>query len=227
MDSVCYAATLSHNSDLYAITFIYGQKAHMEVARAKYFCRLLRVKQHRIVDISFMKSLYGTSNALTDRRQKLTTAFSASLVVPARNALFLTIASAWAYSIGADKVAYGAHTGDLTHYPDCRPEFSEALARALNLGEPQANAKHLLRIISPASLSMDKKSLIKKGYAILGAKIFRTWSCYSGIKRGQTWLQCGSCESCISRRRALKLANIEDYTGYASEGYHRSRSKAE
>src|SRR5215831_10851996 len=68
LDSVCFAATLSSDSDLYAITFKYGQRAQREVAVARHFAHLLNVEQHRIVDIQFMKALYGASNALTDSR---------------------------------------------------------------------------------------------------------------------------------------------------------------
>lgn len=227
LDSVCFAATLSRDSELYAITFKYGQRAHREAAVAKYFADLLRAREHKVVDIQFMKTLYGSSNALTDTRQNLTSSFNNRLVVPVRNAIFLTIASAWAFSIGASDVAYGAHTGDLEHYPDCRPEFATALASALNLGEfgeHTEEAKHSLVIHSPASLGIDKRSLAKSGYKILSDNIFKTWSCYSdGVKRGNAWLQCGICESCISRRRAFKIAEIEDNTKYASGGSKRHR----
>ena len=228
MDSVCFAATLSPRSDVYAITFRYGQKAEREIARAKYFSNLLRLKEHRVIDIEFMKSLYGTSNSLTDNDQLITSGFSHSLVVPARNALFLTIASAWAYSIGAQKVAYGAHTGDILHYPDCRPKFALSLARALNMGESRSGAfSNCMQIISPAIFGMDKKSLAKSGYSELGNEIFKTWSCYSGVRGRGKWLHCGRCESCISRRRAFKLAHIEDHTEYASTDHKRLGSQTQ
>src|SRR3712207_9437512 len=59
------------------------------------------------------------------------------LVVPIRNAVFLTIAAAWAMSINAKVVAYGAHTGDIPHYPDCRPVFVTALKEALNIARSE------------------------------------------------------------------------------------------
>ncbi|MGH9990614.1 MAG: 7-cyano-7-deazaguanine synthase, partial [Nitrososphaera sp.] len=119
LDSVCYAASLAANDgyDLYLLTFAYGQRAEREIERSRYFARLLNAKDHKVADMGFMKSLYNKSNALTDSRQELSQEFSHSLVVPIRNAVFLTIAAAWAMSINARVVAYGAHTGDTLHYP--------------------------------------------------------------------------------------------------------------
>jgi len=221
LDSVCYAAMLASDHDIYMMTFAYGQRARREIERAKYFARILNAKDHKIIDISFMKTLYGRTNALTDLKQELTQDFSPSLVVPIRNALFITIATAWAMSINAEVVAYGAHTGDIPHYSDCRPAFVSAIAEALNIAESDsilAGLRHEITILSPAVLGLDKPRLLKAGYGMLGDKIFRTWSCYSdGTKAGGGYLPCGRCESCISRKKAFTTAEIEDKTKYATE----------
>ncbi len=219
MDSVCYAALVAQEFDIFMITFVYGQRAKREVARARMFSRILRAKGHKVVDISFMKSIYGKTNALTDAGQKLPEGFEQNIVVPIRNAIFLTIASAWAMSIGARVVAYGAHSGDTSNYPDCRPEFSQALVQALNLAEADSISSGIRQEIiirSPAIESIDKASLIKAGHKLLGDAIFQTWSCYSDGKRsGKDYLHCGRCESCINRKVALERAQIKDKTLYA------------
>ena len=102
------------------------KKANQEIRRAKLFAKTLGLKEHKIVDISFMKKLYGNTNALTSQKKKVPGKFNYSVVVPIRNGIFLSIAAAWAFSINASLVAYGAHTGD-TNYPDCRPSFSKKL----------------------------------------------------------------------------------------------------
>jgi 7-cyano-7-deazaguanine synthase len=225
LDSVCYAAMLANDYDIYIMTFAYGQRARREIERAKYFAGVLKAKDHKIIDISFMRSLYGTSNALTDSKQELTRDFSQSLVVPIRNAVFITIATAWAMSINARVVAYGAHTGDILHYPDCRPAFVSAIAEALNIAESDsivAGFRDEIRMMSPAVMGLDKPDLLKAGYGILGDKIFRTWSCYSdGVRAGGGYLPCGWCESCISRKKAFTSAQIEDRTRYATENCKR------
>jgi 7-cyano-7-deazaguanine synthase len=232
LDSVCYAASLGSKDgyDLYFLTFAYGQRAGREIDCAKYFAKVLKAKDHKVVDISFMKSLYGKSNALTDGRQELSDNFSLNLIVPVRNAIFLTIATAWAMSFNARYVAYGAHTGDILHYPDCRPAFVTAINQALNIAESDsivAGIRKEITIISPAVMGLDKAYLIKAGHKILGNKIFRTWSCYSeGIRAGRSFLHCGSCESCINRKNAFTTARIEDKTEYATENGSQLKGKA-
>jgi 7-cyano-7-deazaguanine synthase len=230
LDSVCTAAYLARerNADLYVLTFAYGQRAEREIGRAAYFANVLKAKDHKTLDIGFMKSLYGTSNALTDTNQELSQNFAKSLVVPVRNAVFLVIASAWAFSINARLVAYGAHSGDVVHYPDCRPEFAESIAKTLNLAESDGIAsgwRQPIQVWSPAAAGMSKADLLKVGYSILGDRLFEAWSCYTnGVKakaratssKTAAYLHCGVCESCINRKVAFTSAGIEDKTDYAT-----------
>ena len=227
LDSVCYAALLAAESDydLHLMTFAYGQRAKREIKCARHFARIFKVRDHKLVDIGFMRSLYGSSNALTDNEQRLPSDFSHSLIVPIRNAVFLTIATAWAMSINAKVVAYGAHTGDIVHYPDCRPAFVSALSQALNIAESDSiisGKRQEITILSPAVIGYDKPALMKAGYKVLGDRLFETWSCYSnGVKSGKYYLHCGRCESCINRKNAFTIARIEDKTGYATESHRR------
>lgn len=222
LDSVCYAATLAKEHDIYMITFAYGQRAKKrEIDAARHFAKVLKAQEHRITDISFMKGLYGKSNALTDGRQKLSRDFAQNLVVPVRNAIFIAIAGAWAMSVNAKEVAYGAHSGDVPHYADCRPEFARAMAKALNIADAdsiRAGQRQEVEIVSPAVQDLSKSELLKAGYAALGDSLFRTWSCYSnGVKKaGGRYVHCGSCESCISRKKAFTCAQIHDRTRYAT-----------
>lgn len=71
-----------------------------------------------------MKDLYGESNVLTSSKKNIPKSFDYSIVVPVRNAVFLSIGTAWAFTLNASLVAYGAHKGDW-HYPDCRPNFAK------------------------------------------------------------------------------------------------------
>jgi 7-cyano-7-deazaguanine synthase len=230
---VCYAASLAENDgyDLYLLTFVYGQRAKREIEHSHYFAEVLNAKDHKVVDMSFMRSLYDNSNALTDNKQDLSREFSQGLVVPIRNAVFLTIGAAWAISIKAKVVAYGAHTGDTLHYPDCRPVFANAICKALNIAESdniQLGLRQKIMILSPAIRGLDKSALAREGYKILGDKIFHTWSCYSdGIKVGRDYLHCGRCESCINRKNAFTNAQIEDKTQYATENHTEHFNKAE
>lgn len=211
IDSVCAVSFLKSKYELYGITFSYGQKANMEIAAAKSFAKKLGLKQHKIIDIGFMKNLYGNSNVLTSSKRKIPTKFEYSIVVPIRNAVFLSIASAWAFTLNASLVAYGAHTGD-TNYPDCRPKFAKKLENAFNEGEIDginSKLRKSIEIWSPYRKGLSKSDLLKTGIKNLGDSIFKTWSCYSNKK-----YHCGICESCNNRKSAFKEAKIKDKTKY-------------
>jgi 7-cyano-7-deazaguanine synthase len=158
-----------------------------------------------------MKNLYGDSNVLTSKKRNIPSKFDYSIVVPIRNAVFLSIASAWAYTLNASLVAYGAHTGD-KHYPDCRPVFAKKLESAFNHGEIDginSGLRKNIKIWSPYREGLSKSDLLKYGIKNLGNAIFSTWSCYSNKK-----FHCGVCESCNNRKIAFTKAGIKDKTKY-------------
>ena len=211
IDSVCTASFLKSKYDLYGISFSYGQKANQEILASKSFAKKIGLKQQKIVDISFMKDLYGNSNVLTSKKRKIPDKFEYSIVVPIRNAVFLSMASAWAYTLNASIVAYGAHTGD-KNYPDCRPSFAKKLESAFNQGEIdgiKSGLRKEIKIWSPYREGLSKSELLKIGIKALGDSIFRTWSCYESKK-----YHCGVCESCNNRKKAFENAGITDKTKY-------------
>ena len=57
IDSVCAASLLKPRYELHGITFSYGQKAGNEVAAARAFAKRLGFKEHKVIDIGFMRYL--------------------------------------------------------------------------------------------------------------------------------------------------------------------------
>jgi len=197
--------------EIFPITFDYGQRAKQEIKRAKEIVRTIKANDHKIIDISFMKDLYGSTNVLTDSSKTMPNSFQSNIIVPIRNAVFLTISTAYAFSIGAGVVAYGAHLTDQP-YPDCRPEFTYKLAEALNLGDIDAirSGEHpAVEMWSPAIQGLSKSEMLKLSYDLIGSEVFRTWSCYIDGEK-----QCGVCESCSNRKTAFRQAGIVDLTEY-------------
>ena len=221
-DSLCVAAYLKYrkNYEIKTLAFSYGQRAMREIRIAEKFSKMLNAEEHQTINMNFMKKLYGDSNALTNENTRLTENFNYNIVVPIRNAIFITIAAAWAISCNARLIAYGAHSEDM-HYPDCRPEFIKSIAKSLNLAEEdriKLGLKEKISIWSPSLVGMSKSQLLKTGYEILGDLVFKSWSCYSnGLKiRGKGIVHCGKCESCINRKTAFSNAGIKDKTFYAN-----------
>jgi 7-cyano-7-deazaguanine synthase len=125
-----------------------------------------------------------------------------STVVPNRNMILLALAGGHALSLGFDTIAYAAHAGDHTIYPDCRPEFADAMNKALGLAD--WNDLNLHR----PYVEMTKSDLVSLGEE-LNAPLQLTWSCYAGGE-----IHCGKCGTCVERKEAFALANIPDPTKY-------------
>jgi len=116
-----------------AISFDYGQRHRKELDSAARIANLLRV-DHRIVNVSGLAAIFG-SNALTDQSVDVPHGEYAPenmqvTVVPNRNMIMLSIAVGWAISLDYDSVAFGAHSGEYTPYPDCQPQFAAAMNAA-------------------------------------------------------------------------------------------------
>jgi 7-cyano-7-deazaguanine synthase len=123
-------------------------------------------------------------------------------VVPNRNMIMLSIAIGHAIATESDAVAYGAHAGDHTIYPDCREEFAAAMARAARLCDWRP-----VELLRPF-VSLSKADIAARGHK-LGVPFEKTWSCYKGQE-----LHCGKCGTCVERREAFELAGLEDPTRY-------------
>jgi 7-cyano-7-deazaguanine synthase len=216
VDSFSYAAQWkARGYIIHPLIFDYGQKGRKEIDIAKRLCSAAGFEEPILVDIKFMKELWkGTQ--LTDDSVGVEQEYKPTVVVPIRNVIFLSIASAYALSIGANVVIYGAHLDDVKIsqdtgeplYPDCTPEAAKALeevtkAAHFPVGKPK------IEIWSPAREGLTKAENLKRGYQHVGELVFETWSCYlSGDEH------CGSCESCANRHRAFVEAGIPDKTKY-------------
>jgi 7-cyano-7-deazaguanine synthase len=126
-------------------------------------------------------------------------------VVPGRNAVMLSAAAGIAASRGIEEVLFAAHAGDHPIYPDCRPEFVDALSEALYLG-------YGVRLRAPF-VRLDKTFIARHANTI-GAPVHLSWSCYEGGD-----VHCGKCGTCVERAESFHLANVPDPTGYADPNY--------
>jgi 7-cyano-7-deazaguanine synthase len=186
---------------LYPITFNYGQIAVKETASAQKIAQPLGAKT-KIVDLSALKEVFGDVTSLCNSDIPLTSEFSQPIIVPFRNAIFLSVAVSYAVSVGAEKIFYGAQGSDEPFYPDCRREFYQAFEKAARLGTCKE-----ITIQAPFS-DMHKSDVIREG-AKLGVPFDATWSCYlDGAKH------CGKCESCVNRKKAFREAGVADPTQY-------------
>lgn len=187
--------------DVYAISCMYGQIATKEVEYAGRIAERLGIRL-KLVDLSSLKEIFGGATSLCNENIPMTSSFSQPIIVPFRNAIFLSIAVSYAVAIGATKVFYGAQGSDEPFYPDCRKEFYKSFETAAKLGTDQD-------IIIEAPFSNIPKSGIVKSGSELDVPFELTWSCYLNRPK-----HCGKCESCINRKKAFREAEVKDPVEY-------------
>ena len=209
LDSTVLAAQLlADGAETRLLSIDYGQRHAKELQQAEKIADALGLP-HRILRLPDLGPLLGGSS-LTDDQVELPEGHYAeesmkATVVPNRNMILLALAGGHALSIGFDTIAYAAHAGDHTIYPDCRPEFADAVEKALGLADWQN-----LNLHRPF-VNFSKEELVRKGNE-LGAPLELTWSCYAGREK-----HCGKCGTCVERKEAFALAKVEDPTEYEDD----------
>jgi len=191
-----------------AVSFFYGQRHAGELQSALWQCKKLGV-DHRVVDLKSVFSLLSPGSALLDNDVDVPHGHYAAesmkaTVVPNRNMIFLSAAIGRAVALKYDAVAYGAHAGDHTIYPDCRPTFAYLMKAAASICD-----WHSVKVHTPY-LYWGKHDIVARGHA-LGVPYEKTWSCYEG-----NVIHCGKCGTCVERMEAFELAGVRDPTTYQS-----------
>lgn len=186
------------------LIFDYGQRHRVELRRAVGLARGVGCPW-RVVSIRLP---WGAS-ALLDRKIRLPRRKTIDprqipvTYVPGRNIIFLSFAASYAETIGARAVFIGANAVDYSGYPDCRPEFFRAYQTALDRGLKSGVEKRKIKIYAPL-LRKTKAQIIRLGLR-LKVPYQLTWSCYKGGLR-----PCGTCDSCLLRRRGFEEAGVAD-----------------
>lgn len=123
-----------------------------------------------------------------------------STYVPFRNGLMLAAAASIAVSVGAAEVYYGAHADDAAGgaYPDCTPQFTSYINKAINAG-----TNHTVSVVAPF-IRKHKDDIVRMGLE-LGVPYELTWSCYVGGDK-----PCGQCGTCIDRQKAFEANGVKD-----------------
>ncbi len=210
--TVLYQA-LTDGCECYAISFDYQQRHRKELHSARFVAKKAGVAQHQI--ITFDLTQWGGS-ALTDNSIDLPQERSLQEMsqnipityVPARNTIFLSFAVSYAETLGASRVYIGVNALDYSGYPDCRPDYIQAMQEVFRLGTKEGREGNPINIITPL-IDLKKTEIIQLGRK-LGVPWELTWSCYSGGD-----IACGLCDSCRLRLAAFSELGLTDPVEYA------------
>lgn len=217
IDSCVCAAIAARDfghDNVIGLSIIYGQKHFREIAAASKVATKLGLLQHRVIELpekmfadsssSLVNPAVIVPDATYEELEEQRGQRASSTYVPFRNGLFLSIAAAIAMQVNVGYIFYGAHMemrGDYA-YPDCTPEFNEAMQRSIFLGTYGE-----VKPVAPL-LFMTKVEIVTKAIE-LEAPLEDTYSCYKGNE-----LQCGECPTCIERIGAFKKNGLVDPVRY-------------
>lgn len=171
---------LASGKKVCGISFDYGQKHRIELERLQanlsYLESMNLPVEWTLLDVSALGQVFHS--ALTSQDWEVPEGHyeqenMKQTVVPNRNAIFASIAYGYALSIASRDIAsvefsLGVHSGDHAIYPDCRPEFYDALIKAFELGNWDADRVSLylpylhydkLVILQDAAKSIEKLGL--------------------------------------------------------------------
>lgn len=201
------AHALAEGWEAHALSFDYGQRHRLELARAAEIAHAAGAVSHRVVRVDL--AAFGGS-ALTadipvpkDRAQP--GADIPVTYVPARNTVFLALALALAETLGARDLFVGVNALDYSGYPDCRGEFLAAFERLANVATKAGVEGGRFRIHAPL-LSLGKADIVRFAMR-LGVDLSRTLSCYDPSADGHP---CGRCDACLLRAKGFAEAGMPD-----------------
>lgn len=221
LDSATSAAqAIADGYELIAISFNYGQRHERELIAAKQVAQYLNIQNHFVIDVNLTQ--WGGS-ALTDSNVNVPTEGVQSGIipityVPGRNTVFLAIALSLAEAKGAAAIYLGINAVDYSGYPDCRPEYLEAVQHLATLSSKTGLEGKAPKLVAP--LVMDSKVDIVHRALRLEVPIHLTWSCYQGEDT-----PCGLCDSCRIRDHALIEAGRSDLATLVGQQLYKQESQ--
>lgn len=186
---------------VFAIAYDYGQKHSVELTCASKIAEDAGV-QLRIINLGFFGELVSSallSHELDINADHSRLAGRPASFVPNRNALFLTLAHAYAQELGCQEVWTGVCETDYSGYPDCRHDFIQGLFAALNTG-----AEVDIRCVTPLMhLNKAQTFQLAEECEGLDAVILDSHTCYNGNHWAlHTWgYGCNDCPACLLRAK--------------------------
>ncbi|RAP44379.1 MAG: 7-cyano-7-deazaguanine synthase QueC [Methanosphaera sp. rholeuAM6] len=212
LDCTVASSIYAEDYDLTAITFNYGQQSlEEELRHASLICKALNMK-HIVIDLPWLNSISNSTLTSDEEIPEINDSdldnydvaieTAKSVWVPARNTVFCSIALAYAESVGAEIIIVGWDYEEAVTFPDNSKEYLKAFNETIKYGSFDD-----IEIKAPL-IDMTKKEIVEKGFEV-NAPMDLSYSCYAGKRE-----HCGVCESCKRRKRAFKMANIDDPTEY-------------
>jgi 7-cyano-7-deazaguanine synthase len=204
------AIARSQGFDCHALTVRYGQLHAVELDAARRVAAALGARQHQVLALDLAplaRSALTSADVAVPKDRSLAEIGAPgdvpSTYVPARNTVLLSLALAWAETLGARDIFLGVNVLDASGYPDCRPEFVRSFEQTAALALKRGVEGDPVAIRTPL-LDLTKADIVRLGVE-LDAPLALTWSCYRGGDG-----PCGTCDSCVLRAKGFAEAGVAD-----------------
>jgi 7-cyano-7-deazaguanine synthase len=213
--TTCLAIAKSEGFAPYAISFAYGQRHAVELAKARAYAPRAGAVEHLVVEFDYRRIGGSALTADIAVPKEGVGPDIPVTYVPARNTVFLSFALGWAEVLGAHDLFIGVNALDYSGYPDCRPEYIAAFETMANLATRSAvEGGERVRIHTPL-IQLSKAEIVRRG-AALGVDFAATHSCYDPTPAGEA---CGRCDSCRLRLKGFREAGLIDPVPYLSKEF--------
>lgn len=198
--TLCLLMAKEAGRDVVSLGIDYGQRHRIELEYALAQCRRYGVER-RVLRVEWNKPVRDipTGRSLDEIRAEISPAF-----LPARNAVFLTLACAEATGIDAGEVWIGVNAVDFSGYPDCRPEFIDSFKAMMSAAVPNGP-----EVVTPL-IEMSKPTIAAEA-ARLGLAPGDTWSCYQPRFTSQGISPCGQCDACVLHDHAWQEPGSQEH----------------
>lgn len=191
------------------ITFDYHQKHSIEVEQAKIIAKYLEVPNY-VVSLDIFAQLADSALLEVNKTQNINASHHAkpdlpASFVPNRNAMFFTIAHAYAQKQGLTHIITGINQTDYSGYPDCREGFIQSLEQSLNIGS-QSTINFVYPLIH---LSKAQTFALAEQEGVLELVLEHSHTCYNADHTTfHPWgYGCNECPACH-----LRAKGWENYT---------------
>lgn len=197
-----YALRRHGAGNVHALGFNYGQRHRTELDQAAKVAAKYDIP-YKVIDVAGLKqvgrsALTGEGDVSSPHPDMADVPAS---FVPARNAVFLTLAYTYAQSVGAAYVYGGMCQTDYSGYPDCRNAFVRMLNTTLARGYPS----DVIPMFRTPLMFLTKAETFALAEAAGGLEdvIEMSHTCYEGDRTTRhAWgYGCGKCPACQLRAK--------------------------
>lgn len=211
--ATCLAWALDRYETVHTLGFFYGQRHHVEMdCRLELLRRIPRLctgwaaayGHDHILNIDVFHEL-GNNALVREQDIAETKDGLPNTFVPGRNLLFMSLAAAYAYTIGVSNLIMGVCETDSSGYPDCRDDAVKSMQVTLNIGMAANFTIHTpLMWLNKAETWVLAQRL--GGTTLVDCILEHSHTCYLGerTQRHEWGYGCGLCPACRLRAQGYK-----------------------